>query len=176
MTCYLCQMQMPSKLLVQVPRFGRQFKTYEKIIPDLKLNVTDLTEEYLQGMGKTVKATYCNALLEIHKSVLSRLALPKCFVCYGRAECFCPECANELQKKAYLCGECDKRFHLHPKRLNHQRHQNIGNLDTGSSLDLLSVICIETSHYVCFTKQPSDDPMSPHKWIFFDSMANRVCE
>jgi hypothetical protein len=46
----------------------------------------------------------------------------------------------------------------------------------GSSLDLLSVICIETSHYVCFTKEPSEDPNKPHKWIFFDSMANRVCK
>ena len=40
---------MPSKLLIQVPRFGRQFKTYEKIIPDLKLSVADLTEEYIQS-------------------------------------------------------------------------------------------------------------------------------
>ena len=37
-------------------------------------------------------------------------------------------------------------------------------------LKLLSVICIETSHYVCFTR--ADDG----RWIFHDSMANRVCE
>ena len=36
-------------------------------------------------------------------------------------------------------------------------------------LELLSVICIETSHYVCFARQEK-------RWIFFDSMANRVCK
>ena len=34
--------QTPSKLLIQVPRFGKQYKTYEKIIPAAKLNVADL--------------------------------------------------------------------------------------------------------------------------------------
>ena len=34
--------QAPSKLLIQVPRFGKQYKTYEKIIPAAKLNVADL--------------------------------------------------------------------------------------------------------------------------------------
>ena len=43
-------------------------------------------------------------------------------------------------------------------------------LDGGiTELELLSVICIETSHYVCFSR-------SEDQWIFFDSMANRVCE
>jgi hypothetical protein len=36
-----------------------------------------------------------------------------------------------------------------------------------NELDLLSVICIETSHYICFTR-------SEERWVFFDSMANRV--
>ena len=33
---------MPSKLLIQAPRFGRDFKFYEKIIPGTKLKVRDL--------------------------------------------------------------------------------------------------------------------------------------
>lgn len=142
--------QMPSKLLIQVPRFGRQFKTYEKIIPDLKLSITDLIEEYIQSA-------------------------PRCFVCNDRAIYSCEGCAIEFQKAVQLCVECDKRFHAHPGRANHGR-QNVATASDhiGVSLDLLSVICIETSHYVCFTKQPSDDPNNAHKWIFFDSMANRV--
>ncbi len=43
-----------------------------------------------------------------------------------------------------------------------------------AQLDLLSVICIETSHYVCFTRDPRDE--IEKKWIFFDSMADRQCE
>ena len=37
-------------------------------------------------------------------------------------------------------------------------------------LELLSVICIETSHYVCFTRDTEG------RWLLFDSMANRLCE
>ena len=50
-------------------------------------------------------------------------------------------------------------------------------MDVGfvSELDLLSVICIETSHYVCFTRDPRDVDKEQN-WIFFDSMANRFCE
>ena len=36
-------------------------------------------------------------------------------------------------------------------------------------LQLLSVICIETSHYVCFTRLED-------QWLFHDSMADRMCE
>ncbi len=38
------------------------------------------------------------------------------------------------------------------------------------------MICIETSHYVCFTRDPRDDIEGKGKWIFFDSMADRQCE
>ena len=38
----------------------------------------------------------------------------------------------------------------------------------GRKLQLLSVLCIETSHYVCFTKATRND------WVFFDSMAERL--
>ena len=53
---------MPSKLLIQVPRFGRQFKTYEKIIPDLKLSITDLTEEYIQSNLASANDNYMPTL------------------------------------------------------------------------------------------------------------------
>ena len=34
----------PSCLLIQMPRFGRDFKMFEKIFPSLELNITDLLE------------------------------------------------------------------------------------------------------------------------------------
>ena len=83
----------------------------------------------------------------------------------------CDGCAAEFQKDGHLCGECDKKFHTHPDRAKHN-HQHVME-PTGVSLDLLSVICIETSHHVCFTRQPD---AWHRKWIFFDSMANRVCK
>ena len=38
-----------------------------------------------------------------------------------------------------------------------------------AQLKLLSVVCIETSHYVCFC-------FTDNHWIFMDSMADRVGE
>ena len=42
-------------------------------------------------------------------------------------------------------------------------------VDTGT-LQLLSVLCIETSHYVCFTRITGS---GKDEWVFFDSMAER---
>ncbi len=41
--------QVPSKFLIQVPRFGREFQTYKKIVPELKLNIRELTDTYKKG-------------------------------------------------------------------------------------------------------------------------------
>ena len=38
-----------------------------------------------------------------------------------------------------------------------------------AKLQLLSVVCIATSHYVCFTR-------SNDRWLFMDSMSDRVGE
>ena len=34
--------QSPTKLLLQRPRYGKSFKTFQRIIPSLKLNVASL--------------------------------------------------------------------------------------------------------------------------------------
>ena len=39
-----------------------------------------------------------------------------------------------------------------------------------TSLQLLSVLCIEVSHYVCFTRITGS---GKDEWLFFDSMAER---
>ena len=103
-------------------------------------------------------------------------AIPKCLVCNENADLACKQCAVGLSQSSYFCPVCSGQFHAHPNRKDHVLDQNIGGGMEGSPLDLISVICIETSHYVCFTKEPSEDPNKPHKWIFFDSMANRVCK
>jgi len=89
-----------------------------------------------------------------------------CFVC-GKAGKW--SCSNEPSK--FFCDDCIDQWHNHPDRLNHtfDRTENNAAIEIGT-LQLLSVLCIETSHYVCFTRiagSHSDD------WIFFDSMAER---
>ena len=59
-------------------------------------------------------------------------------------------------------------MHSHKARRDHTP-EKCEHIDTGE-LELLSVLCIETSHYVCFTRDPEG------RWLFFDNMANRVCE
>ncbi len=41
--------QVPSKLLLQVPRFGREFQSYKRIVPELKLDIRELTDTYKKG-------------------------------------------------------------------------------------------------------------------------------
>ena len=43
-TFYLVCLQVPSKLLVQVPRYGKQFQTYKRIIPGIKFDTTPLLD------------------------------------------------------------------------------------------------------------------------------------
>ena len=36
----------PLRLLLQIPRYGKQFKTFKGVIPSLELDVTMLCEQY----------------------------------------------------------------------------------------------------------------------------------
>ena len=56
------------------------------------------------------------------------------------------------------------QVHSHEARREHAPEK------CDAELELLSVICSANSHYVCFTRDPE------RKWLFFDSMANRVCK
>ena len=68
----------------------------------------------------------------------------------------------------FFCEECSERFHR--ERDDHKLEVRVmGDVSMFSNMQLLSVICIETSHYVCFTR-------TGDKWLFHDSMANRVCK
>ena len=85
----------------------------------------------------------------------------------------CKYCIGEFtymyktfQHSIPFCRDCIKNVHEHPDRSSHKYEKSV---DADGKLDLLSVICIETSHYVCFTR-------AEDQWILFDSMANRVCK
>lgn len=38
-------LQAPSCLIIQMPRFGKDFKMFNKIFPSLELDITDLLED-----------------------------------------------------------------------------------------------------------------------------------
>ena len=95
--------------------------------------------------------------------------VPECVLCGERSSRKCPQCSSEftsVQDAVYFCDVCSSRVHT-------KREHYVGHVELKEHLYLLSVICIENSHYVCFTRDPTAEAQ---KWIFFDSMASRKCE
>ncbi|XP_075832955.1 ubiquitin carboxyl-terminal hydrolase CYLD-like [Microtus pennsylvanicus] len=146
----------PSCLLIQMPRFGRDFKMFKKIFPSLELNITDLLEDTPR----------------------------ECRICGGLAIFECRDCYEDpdiiVGKIKQFCKTCCTQVHLHPKRMNHTYHpvslpKDLTDWDWRhgripcQKMELFAVLCIETSHYVAFVKYGKDDSA----WLFFDSMADR---
>lgn len=147
--------QVPPALLIQMPRFGRQFKMYPRIIPSLYLDITDVLENSPR----------------------------QCCICGQVAEVECKECFGQFGEgldSTAFCTKCLDKSHAHKKRSKHQltrllvpneflvlrEHTQVPRV----FMELFAVLCIETSHYVSFVKCGSG-PDAP--WCFFDSMADR---
>nr|BAE39512.1 unnamed protein product [Mus musculus] len=146
----------PSCLIIQMPRFGKDFRLFKKIFPSLELNITDLLEDTPR----------------------------QCRICGGLAMYECRECYDDPDISAgkikQFCKTCSTQVHLHPRRLNHSYHpvslpKDLPDWDWRhgcipcQKMELFAVLCIETSHYVAFVKYGKDDSA----WLFFDSMADR---
>ncbi|XP_077419778.1 ubiquitin carboxyl-terminal hydrolase CYLD isoform X2 [Vanacampus margaritifer] len=146
----------PSCLIIQMPRFGKDFKMFNKIFPSLELDITDLLEDTPR----------------------------ECRICGGLALYECRDCYDDgditAGKIKQFCEKCNTQVHLHPRRKSH-RHGKLcvpKELQEGSgrqgsfprqTMELFAVLCIETSHYVAFVKYGS----AASAWLFFDSMADR---
>ena len=90
----------------------------------------------------------------------------QCYVCGKGGKWICSHCNGK-----FFCNQCKQLWHKHPGRENHHPaiNQENGAVEVGK-LQLLSVLCIETSHYVCFTRIMGSEQTD---WVFFDSMAER---
>ncbi|XP_073824540.1 ubiquitin carboxyl-terminal hydrolase CYLD isoform X8 [Musca autumnalis] len=152
--------EVPSCLIIQMPRFGKNYKMYPRILPSQVLDVTDIIEDSPR----------------------------QCSVCGKLAEFECRDCFGILQSGVGLestsfCPKCLETVHMHVKRRKHKHrklsvpqdfrvmadHMTVPRL----YMELFAVVCIETSHYVTFVKAGSG-PDAP--WCFFDSMADRKGE
>ncbi|XP_069740332.1 ubiquitin carboxyl-terminal hydrolase CYLD [Narcine bancroftii] len=155
LSCDLKFEEIPSCLLVQMPRFGKQFKMFTEIMPSLELDITDLLNNTLR----------------------------QCFICGVVAEYECAQCLLDPMLspgaiKQY-CSTCNNQVHSHKRRRDHQ-FRKFSSPNNGfvkapfprHKMELFAVLCIETSHYVSFVKYGS----SKYSWVFFDSMADRVGE
>ncbi|XP_053697663.1 uncharacterized protein LOC128744574 [Sabethes cyaneus] len=152
--------EVPSCLIIQMPRFGKNFKMYPRILPSQVLDVTDIIEDSPR------QCTVCGKLAE-----------HECRECFGMMQC-----GVGLESTAF-CRGCLETVHSHVKRQNHKPNPLTVPKDFKIMADhcpvprlfmeLFAVVCIETSHYVAFVKAASghDAP-----WVFFDSMADRKGE
>lgn len=149
--------EVPSCLIIQMPRFGKNFKMYPRILPSQLLDVTDIIEDSPR----------------------------QCTSCGKLAEHECRECLGTLQSGASLestafCKACLDAFHSHVKRKKHTPNPLTVPKDFKMMaescpvprlfMELFAVVCIETSHYVAFVKAGAGQDAP---WVFFDSMADR---
>ncbi|XP_076605155.1 ubiquitin carboxyl-terminal hydrolase CYLD [Chaetodon auriga] len=144
--------EMPSCLMVQMPRFGNKYKMFSHIIPSTELDITDL----------------------LYNSPR------ECFICGHSAVHECLQCLpdRKLQPgriKQY-CTMCNTQVHTHPSRQGHSpkalavpENEACDTPVQRHTMQLFAVLCIQTSHYVSFVKYGPD----PRSWLFFDSMADR---
>lgn len=93
----------------------------------------------------------------------------------------CNKCFHEFDagglESTTFCESCVKPAHQHEKRLNHTTKRievspDFITVDTVPRIymNLIAVVCIETSHYVSFVKS---GPSTNDPWCFFDSMSDR---
>ncbi|XP_057703099.1 ubiquitin carboxyl-terminal hydrolase CYLD [Corythoichthys intestinalis] len=144
--------EIPSCLIVQMPRFGNKYKMFSHIIPSVELEITDLLYNSFR----------------------------QCFICGQMAEHECLQCLPDRKMdpgriKQY-CTTCNTQVHRHssrqghsPKPLSIPAEVASASLAPRHTMQLFAVLCIHTSHYVSFVKFGPD----PHSWLFFDSMADR---
>ncbi|XP_050295821.1 ubiquitin carboxyl-terminal hydrolase CYLD isoform X2 [Anthonomus grandis grandis] len=152
--------EVPSCLIVQMPRFGKNYKMYPRILPSQLLDVTDVIE----GSPR------------------------QCIVCGKLAGWECKECFAECSSTAGLestafCINCLRTAHKHERRQRHKPRELAVNEEflevqeqyrpSRLFMELFAVICIETSHYVAFVKCGVGHEAP---WCFFDSMADRKGE
>ena len=105
-------------------------------------------------------------------TALCFIFIDHCFICGDSAGKECSECISFFASVhvVYFCEECSQAAHVKcTNREGHVVKDVVADAGGVNELDLLSVICIETSHYICFTR-------SEDRWVFFDSMADRVSE
>ncbi|KAG7221479.1 hypothetical protein INR49_002454 [Caranx melampygus] len=143
----------PSCLLLLMPRFGKDFKMFDAILPTLSLDITDLLDDTLR----------------------------QCSICQAVAQWECLQCYEDPDitpgRLKQYCPTCNTQVHSHRKRASHSPVKVrvpdgpwTGPLHcTRQRMSLFAVTCIETSHYVSFVKH---GPL-PTDWLFFDSMADR---
>ncbi|CDW55516.1 Probable ubiquitin carboxyl-terminal hydrolase CY LD [Trichuris trichiura] len=136
--------KIPTRLILQIPRYGKE-KLFRAVIPSLQLDVSPILLNHPHSCWR------CN-----------RLAQLQCKECYL--------VKTQKLSDTFFCTKCFHEFH---SSLPTDQDHAVVLVTAPIVLQLASVMCIESSHYVSFAR-------TGHKpdaeWIFFDSMADREGE
>ena len=78
MLCVVCT-QVPNKLLIQVPRYGKQYKMFRRVIPDKTLTINSLCDASCLAVG--------NRVLTVRLRLLSVLCIETShYVCFSLSD------------------------------------------------------------------------------------------
>ncbi|XP_041454502.1 uncharacterized protein LOC121407476 isoform X2 [Lytechinus variegatus] len=152
--------EIPDCLVVQMPRFGKDYKMYRRILPSLTIDITDLLENYPRS------CTICGELAKVEcrdcrpdEGISEEFIKSYCIGCCDMSHSSLP---SHRIKQLTLNPEVEKGFEL-VTRTGQPLHFH------RQMMELFAVVCIQTSHYVAFVKTET----KPTHWVFFDSMADR---
>ncbi|GFO20654.1 ubiquitin carboxyl-terminal hydrolase cyld [Plakobranchus ocellatus] len=182
--------QAPPCLMIQMPRFGKDYKMFHRIVPSLELDITHIVENCPRDcIVCGGLATYeCKDCYQVHGPGLNTTAF--CELCVKKSHQHMSRRSH--QPKPITTTEDFLNFYKQQKRvqrelLQQQQQREGQEVDERNGLgddadiiplpretmELFAVICIQTSHYVSFVKcgLGRDAP-----WVFFDSMADRMGE
>ncbi|XP_071959312.1 uncharacterized protein [Antedon mediterranea] len=153
--------EIPSCFVVQMPRFGKAYRLYERILPTLELDITQMLDNFPRP----------------------------CIVCGKLASLECRECSSAKLGGEQIAGYCEDCYILRHRKAERRTHEKPRKLEvpedfpneltedeecdaiSTEKMELFAVVCIETSHYVAFVKSGEE---KHSKWLFFDSMADRI--
>ncbi|XP_071482472.1 uncharacterized protein, partial [Diadema antillarum] len=151
--------EIPDCLIVQMPRFGKDYKMYQRILPSLTINITDLLENYPR------QCTICGQLATLE----CRDCRPDVGICEEFIKSFCESCfimTHERSKPHHKKKALTVSEEIRSLSQELESHEP---LFQPQMMELFAVVCIQTSHYVAFVRaEPQSD-----QWVFFDSMADR---
>ncbi|KAL5022293.1 hypothetical protein ScPMuIL_001448 [Solemya velum] len=156
--------EIPSCLIIQMPRFGKDYKMYRRIMPSLELDITDVLEDAPREciICGDLAAYECSQCYQIHGAGLNTIA-------------FCEQCKVTSHQHKNRQGHKPRPIKVPAlfKEFHYKQKQKSSLTIEREKMELFAVVCIQTSHYVSFVKcgQGIEAP-----WVFFDSMADRMGE
>uniref|UniRef100_A0A914UHC3 DNA polymerase eta n=1 Tax=Plectus sambesii TaxID=2011161 RepID=A0A914UHC3_9BILA len=147
--------QVPEVLILQMPRYGTE-KVFKMIAPLLEIDITHLVSNGPRPCG------VCGSLAQV--------MCPECYLTKNGLLSAVTFCKNCFLKHATASGCID---HV-PKPLPISDAARSAIADRSlpipkQTLELVAVLCIETSHYVTFSRVGEKNC---NRWVFFDSMAD----